>query len=168
MKRVLTIILVVGFLLTSGCTKNNNIPSVPNQGNIENNLNQPTQADLTPNKTDTPNITNTTDTGIVSNLFFISNKDSKLNYKGNFLFNDIIDKDVKLNINELADLKNGKLYELKFDSVEGVPNERLSLGYFYVQEDKIYKIEPTKENTTPPTSPKTLCEKYTFRPSRQP
>jgi hypothetical protein len=35
---------------------------------------------------------------------------------------------------------------LRFDSIEGVPNERLSLGYFYVQKDKIYKIQPTNEN----------------------
>jgi len=53
---------------------------------------------------------------------------------------------VKLQISEIANLKNGKLYELKLDSIEGVPTERLSLGYFYVQKDKIYKIEPTEEN----------------------
>lgn len=49
-------------------------------------------------------------------------------------------------INELANLKYVKLYELKLDFIEGVPNERLRLDYFYVQKDKIYKIEPTKEN----------------------
>ena len=28
----------------------------------------------------------------------------------------------------------------------GIPEDRLSLGYFYVQADKIYKIEPSEEN----------------------
>lgn len=92
------------------------------------------------------NAVNTTDTGAVSNLFFIKDKDSKLNYKGDFLFLDIVIKDVKLNINELANLRYGKLYELKLDSIEGIPDKRLSLGYFYVQKDKIYKIDPTEEN----------------------
>ncbi len=140
MKKVLTIILAVGFLLSSGCTQANNIPKIPSQGSNSNDLKQSTQVDLTPNKT----TTNTTDTG--TNLFFFKDKDSKLTYKGNFLFDDIVEKDVRLNINELANLKYGKLYELKLDFVEGVPNERLSLGYYYVQKDKIYKIQPTSEN----------------------
>ena len=46
----------------------------------------------------------------------------------------------------MASLKDGKLYELKLDFIEGVPIERLCLGYFYVQKDKIYKIELTEEN----------------------
>lgn len=158
MKKVLSIMLTVGFLLTSGCTKNDNIPNVSNQGSGANTLKPSAQASLTPNKTDTPkkvdtpnktdapNSMNTIDTGTVSNSFFFKNNDSKLNYKGKFLFDDIVEKDVKLNVNELVNLKYGKLYELKLDSVEGVPNERLSLGYFYVQKDKIYKIEPTNEN----------------------
>lgn len=69
-----------------------------------------------------------------------------LNYKGIFLFKKAIQKEVKLQISEMSNLNNGKLYELKLVSIEGVPNERLSLGYFYVQKDKIYKIEPTEEN----------------------
>jgi len=146
MKQVLTIILAIGFLLTSGFTKASNIPNVSDQGSDVNNIKQSKQADLAPNKTDTPNITNTTDTGTVSNLFFFKNKDTNLNYKGNFLFNSIVEKDVKLNINELANLKYGKLYELKLDSIEGVPDKRLSLGYFYVQKDKIYKMYPNEEN----------------------
>lgn len=152
MKKVLAIILVVGFLFTSGCTKTNNIPNISNQGSDANNLKQPTQADVTPNKSDAPtkteapSSTNTTDTGAVSNLFFFKDNDVKLTYKGDFLFDDIVEKDVTMNINELANLRYGKLYELKLDSIEGIPNDRFSLGYFYVQKDKIYKIEPTAEN----------------------
>jgi hypothetical protein len=81
----------------------------------------------------------------VGNLFFFNGNIQHVNYKGVFLFNNIIEKDIKLNINEVADLKYGKLIELKLDNIEGVPSERLSLGYFYVQKDKIYKITPTQE-----------------------
>jgi hypothetical protein len=142
MKKLLTIIIAVAFLLTSGCTKTNSIPNASNQGSDVNNLKQSTQADLTTGQTNASSITNTT----ASNLFFFKNKDLKLNYKGTFLFGTIVEKDIKLNINELVNLKYGKLYELKLDPIKGVPDERLSLGYFYVQNDKIYKIEPTKEN----------------------
>ena len=91
--------------------------------------------------------TEATDTGnIESNPFFFVTTDSKPAYKGMFLFDDIAKKDVTLNINKIADLTHGKLYELKLEHIEGVPNERLSLGYFYVQQDKIYKIKPTEAN----------------------
>ncbi|MGE5417873.1 MAG: hypothetical protein ACM3UZ_14140 [Acidobacteriota bacterium] len=35
---------------------------------------------------------------------------------------------------------------MKLDSIQDVLAERLSLGYFYVQNDRIYKCYPTKEN----------------------
>lgn len=82
----------------------------------------------------------------VSNPFFFSNDISQVEYKGSFAFDDFIDQDVKLNITELTRLRNGMLYELKLDPVPGIPEDRLSLGYFYVQADKIYKIEPSEEN----------------------
>ncbi|WP_167956257.1 hypothetical protein [Anaerosporobacter faecicola] len=85
------------------------------------------------------------ETYIESNTYFFGNI-TQVNCSMKFLGDDIIEKDVKLNIYELANLKKGKLYELKLDPIENVPSERLSLGYFYVQEDKIYKIVPTEEN----------------------
>lgn len=146
-------------MLTSGCTKtDNNTHNISNQGNNGSNLTSSPQTNLTadktdtpkkvdtPNNTDAPSSTNITNAGAVNNSFFFKNDDTKIIYKGKFLFDDIIEKDVKLNIDELANLKNGKLYELKLDTIEGVPSERLSLGYFYVQKDKIYKIEPTEKN----------------------
>ncbi|MEW5758603.1 MAG: hypothetical protein AB1755_03915 [Candidatus Omnitrophota bacterium] len=90
--------------------------------------------------------TNIANAEITGNPFFLKNNISNLNYKGKFLFDCIVEKDVKLNINEAAKLKYGKLYELKLDRIEGIPEERLRLGYFYVQPDKIYKIEPTEKN----------------------
>lgn len=53
---------------------------------------------------------------------------------------------MKLYVNEIVKLKLGTIYELKIEPVEGVPKERLDLGYFYVEKEKIYKIVPTEEN----------------------
>lgn len=91
-------------------------------------------------------IQNITDADTMDNSYFYKNDVLQMNYKGIFIFDDIIEKEVKLNINKVVNLKNGKLYELKLDSIEGVPNERLSLGFFYVKNDKIYKIEISEEN----------------------
>lgn len=35
---------------------------------------------------------------------------------------------------------------MKIQPIRGVSEERLLLGLFYIQKDKIYKIEPTEEN----------------------
>ncbi len=151
MKKIISIIFVIGFLFNTGCTNTNNLPNILNQENTRN-LKQSAQANVTsseiktPSKKDIHSSANITSTGAVSNLFFSKNKDVKLKYKGSFLFDDIIEQDVELNINELAILKDGELYELKLDSIDGVPYDRLSLGYFYVQKDKIYKLETNKEN----------------------
>lgn len=130
MKKILNIILIIGLILASGCAKSDN-------------LTQATEANSSLNKTDSANVTIAE---IIDNSCFFKNNVSQLNYKGNFSFDENIEKDVKLYINTLANLKYGKLYELKLDCIEDIPNDRLSLGYFYVQKDKIYKIEPTEEN----------------------
>lgn len=141
MRKVLIILLTIGTIFTSGCTKSNGIPNSTIQGIDASNSS--TQVNSTSEQTDANNNSNIE---IVNNSCFFKSNISQMNYKGKFLFDDIVEQDVKLNINELASFKNGKLYELKLDSIEGVPNDRLSLGYFYVQKDKIYKIEPTEEN----------------------
>jgi hypothetical protein len=71
-----------------------------------------------------------------------------MNYQGKYLFNTdgLIEKDTVLHIDEIINLENGKVYELKLDSINDIQNDRLNLGYFYVQQDKIYKIEPNQEN----------------------
>lgn len=88
------------------------------------------------------------DNEVVNNLFFFKDDISLVNYNGKFSFNEFTNKDVKLQINEVASLKHGKLYELRLDlsSVNGASVDRSNLGYFYVQQDKIYKILPTQEN----------------------
>lgn len=116
MRKILIIILMTGLLLTSGCVKSNNITNTSEQG---------------------------------SNAFFFKSNITQSNYKGIFSFDSLdedIEKDVKLNIRKVDNLKYGILYELKIEPIIDVPNDRLNLGYFYVLKDKIYKIEPTKEN----------------------
>ncbi len=122
MKKILVIIIAITFtcLIAVGCTQSDK--SISN------------------NSTDSKDPTNTT---VIENPFFFKNNITQLSYHGNFSFDDVIKKEVKLNINEIAGLKYGKLYELKLEAVDGIPDDRLQLGYFYVQKDTIYGIEPT-------------------------
>jgi len=124
MRKALAMVLVFGLLFAFGCNKAN-IPNADENSNREN-----IQAE---------------NSSSVNNPFFNPNVE-QLNYKGKFIFDDIVEKDVKLNINEVAKLEDGIVYELRIDGIMEVPEERLSLGYFYVQKDKIYKIEPTEGN----------------------
>lgn len=59
-------------------------------------------------------------------------------------FGDVsaLDYETKVNFVEVAKLKKGILYQLKIDQMSDfkIPKERLSLGYFYVQKDKIMRI----------------------------
>lgn len=133
MKKALVIIFAIVLIVISFIIANN-ISNDKNESNYDNNSKISSQTD-----------TKITDKEIV-NPYFFTNYISAQSYKGKFLFDDIIEQDVTLNINELANFKNGKLYELKLDSIEGINAERLNLGYFYVQEDTIYKIAPTEQN----------------------
>lgn len=78
--------------------------------------------------------------------YFFSDDRSEYVYHGSFLFNDIVEQDVRLNIDPIAQFNDGMAYALKLEPVEGVPEERLCLGYFYVEGDRIYRFEPTEEN----------------------
>lgn len=122
MKRIFIVLLLIGTMLIYGCAKSKEVPVVANQGGDITNMEA------------------------AENVFFFDSGISEQVYGGQFLFDDIVEEDTKLSISKIADLKNGNLYELKLDPIEGVPQERLSLGYFYVQEDTIYKLEPTTEN----------------------
>jgi hypothetical protein len=62
-----------------------------------------------------------------------------LPYKGKFTTDTLIEKEVTLHVIKKATLKYGNVYELRLDSIENFPADRLSLGYFYVRNDKIYK-----------------------------
>ncbi len=147
MKGTLIIVLSIVFALTTGCVKSKNTPIISEQGSNANKFNISEQTNLNTIKPDsTYDVSSVADEETIDNPFFFKSNLSQFSYKGNFLFDDVVEKDVKLYIREVTKLKHGKLYELKFDSVEGVPDDRLSLGFLYVKEDKIYKIDPTEEN----------------------
>lgn len=160
MKKLLILILAIG-LIVAGCeNSNSNINNSTKNNNVKSsNLSQQTSSNLNNNIAASENIesknnlnesasnkNSSSNTESKKNEFFFNNKEQYVKYNGNFLFGDVIQKDTKLNINKLSNLKYGELYELKIDSIDNVPDNRLNLGYFYVQEDKIYKINPTKEN----------------------
>lgn len=128
MRKTLIIVLIVGLVLTSGCIRKS-IKS-DNNRELSVNINKKTFV--------------STDVETSDNVFFFKNNISELKYKGNFLFDDIYEKEIKLNITRMFNLKDGILYELRLEPIEGVPFERLSLGYFYVLKDRIYKINATQ------------------------
>lgn len=142
MKKALILILTFSLLFTYGCTKLENSKQSSNPSNNQ----MPIQGSSGTNKPEAEGDSSTVSS--IENPFFFKNDISQMNYKGKFLFNtdEFIEKDTVLHINEIINLENGKVYELKLDSTNDIPNERLNLGYFYVQQDKIYKIEHNQEN----------------------
>lgn len=119
MKRFLAAILAISLLFSLGFTQSNNSPKPLGKSNKSN------------------------------NAYFFNSNVAQLKYKGNFQFDSLdedIEKVIKMNIHKIADLKDGKLYELKLDYIKDAPSDRMNLGYFYVQKNKIYRIPPTKEN----------------------
>ncbi len=87
-----------------------------------------------------------------SNPFFFNDDCKNVMYQGEFSLGEgVITKDINLSIKEVAQLKEGKLYELKIQKdetliKEGLDINRLDLGYFYVQADKIYRCTSSEEN----------------------
>ena len=65
---------------------------------------------------------------------------SKEKYKAEYMFDDIINENIFLEFKLVINLNNGKIYSIKIITDSDIPNERKSLGYFYVTKEKIYKI----------------------------
>ncbi len=81
------------------------------------------------------------------NAFFYKNNISEVTYSGTFAFGEDLQKlDVKLRVKEVAKLKDGNVYELKLEPVDGVAEERLNLGYFFVQENTVSRFSASEEN----------------------
>lgn len=82
------------------------------------------------------------------NSFFLDNEFKLVKFKGRFSSEDedMIERDVSIQIEKIVELKSGMICRLKIQPIRGVPEERLLLGVFYIQKNKIYKIEPTEEN----------------------
>jgi hypothetical protein len=78
--------------------------------------------------------------------YFYEDVSQPVIYQGILTFNgDFVEKNVTLRVNYIDHLKNGNLYELKLYSTEEIPEDRLTIGYFYVQTDKIYKINAAED-----------------------
>lgn len=82
----------------------------------------------------------------VQNPYFFNNGVAGANYQAIFSFDEPGKGDAALQINKIEDLNRGTVYELKLNAVQGIPADRLSLGYFYVQQNKIYKTDPTQDS----------------------
>ena len=84
-----------------------------------------------------------------SNSFFDGSNFKSLKYKGKFSNEEgiLIEKEVYIQVEKIADLKEGILYKLEIEQINGVPKNRLILGMFYVQNNnRIYRIAYTGEN----------------------
>jgi hypothetical protein len=83
----------------------------------------------------------------VENPYFFKDVSQPFIYQGSLSFDDDFEeKNVTLRINYIDRLNDGKLYELKLYSTEDIPEERQTIGYFYVQSDKIYKINADEDS----------------------
>jgi hypothetical protein len=160
MKKLIILLLAICIVLISGCAKSN-APGVLGSSAVSSQV-QPTPAALdsaqsTPSGTDaappsqpqakpSPSVVQSpSNTSVAANPFFFKTGGS-VQYKAIFSFNDSGTGEATLQIQKIADLAKGTVYELKLDAIKGVPDERLSLGYFYVQKDKIYKTDPTQDS----------------------
>lgn len=77
---------------------------------------------------------------------YIGGKTSSLKYTGQFVFLDIIRTEVEIK-EELLWIDDKAIFvKLFLDPIDGVPEERLIIGYFYETNDVIYKIAPSEEN----------------------
>lgn len=83
----------------------------------------------------------------VENSYFYKDSSQPIMYQGSLGFGDeFVERTVTLGVNYMEQLKDGNLYELKLDYAEEIPEDRGTIGYFYVQEDKIYKINATEDS----------------------
>ncbi|WP_156456271.1 hypothetical protein [Abyssisolibacter fermentans] len=144
MKRSRFIILIVCMMLISSCGK---VPTQNEGENHNNDFNSLTTSEISQNDESIEFISEYFRHDVVS-----------MNYEGYFEFLDGYNKEVRLNIKLIEKLKNGRLFELYLDPLDGVPEERLCIGYFYVLKEKIYKIKPTEENLDMIKSKGTLPE----------
>lgn len=131
MKKLLFLILMISCILISGCT---DIAKI-DDANYEKSQNESVTMPI--------EVVNDSKE-YVSEYF--QDDISDLRYEGQFIFQNIDKIEVAINMKTYEESKNGKLFELYLDTIKGVPNERLSLGYFFEVGDKIYKINPTEEN----------------------
>ena len=84
-------------------------------------------------------IGNNLEENVLETVFF-HNGISKEKYKAEFMFDDILNEEISLEMKLVSNLNSGKIYSIKIITNSDIPKERLCLGYFYVTKEKIYKI----------------------------
>ncbi len=78
--------------------------------------------------------------------FYFVDDITSTKYEGQFVFHDIIRTEIVINEEVLLNAENGRFIKLFLDGIDGVPDERLLIGYFYEKNEMIYKITPTEAN----------------------
>jgi len=78
--------------------------------------------------------------------YYFADDITAIKYKGLFVFHDIIRVEVAINEEILLSDENGRFIKLSLDEIDGVPDERLLIGYFYEENEVIYRITATDEN----------------------
>jgi hypothetical protein len=77
----------------------------------------------------------------IENPYFFKYGVTEQMYSCEYLdFDDFVTTEVTLHINKISEIEDGILYQLKMEPVLYYNEERMILGYFYIQEDRIYKI----------------------------
>ncbi|WP_372999156.1 hypothetical protein [Lutispora sp.] len=132
MKRLLLLILITYVILVSGCGEIIKQDDANDQNNDYNSL------------TTTKNYDNGSNE--YESVYFQDDDIISMKYKGQFIFQDVYEKEVRINMEILENLNEGRIYQLYLSPLQGVPVERLSIGYFYESGDTIYKINPTEAN----------------------
>lgn len=126
MKKSYLIYLIILTTWLTGCTALSNEPSTDTASTI---ISEDTSSDHVS----------------IANPFFFSDDALTPRYNASIMFQDIVKKEVPLHIKKVASYENGCLYAFTLDTIEGVPEERLDLGYYYVLDNIIYKVDLTDE-----------------------
>ena len=141
MKRLITLIIV--FLSLTGCTDSR-------QGNYFSD--EPLiVANTSPNEELLPTYAGSSSFPLIESLdakaasFFFPNTDI-VTYRGSILF-DGDSMDVFPILHVFPKENNENLYELVLDKIDSVPDDRLSLGYFYVDGKTIYRLKTSTERS---------------------
>lgn len=81
------------------------------------------------------------------NPFFFSETYDVIECDGEFSYDiELESEQVTVRIDKIKELQKGTIYELKIENCTKIRDGRFSLGYFYVEADRIYKLGGEKED----------------------
>ncbi len=145
MKKTIILFIIISSIFISGCSQT--VAAAAASATLPAQTTSPTMASVCPAlaQPDATQSAPESDTAVAANAFFFTNI-VPMSYKAVFYFNEAGETEAVLQIHKIEDLAEGTVYELKLDAIPGIPEDRLSLGYFYVLADKIYKTAPTRDS----------------------